>query len=50
MFPSNVENTFLIVASFSFFVIAAIDGPLPETDAPSAPFSIKSVINLDLMQ
>ena len=44
--PSNVENIFLMFASFSFFVIAAIAGPFPETDAPSAPFSIKLVMIL----
>ena len=44
MFPSSEEKIFLILVSFSFFVIAAIDGPFPDTDAPSAPFSIKFVI------
>jgi len=42
-FPSNAENTFFMFTSFSFFVIAATAGPFPETDAPSAPFSIKLV-------
>ena len=46
MFPSSVPNIFLILDSFSFFTIAAIDGPFPETDAPSAPFSIKSTMIL----
>ena len=38
--PSSEENTFFIFDIESFLTIAAIDGPLPETDAPNAPFSI----------
>ena len=38
--PSSEENTLLIFDTLSFLTIAAIDGPLPETEAPSAPFSI----------
>ncbi|SVD09939.1 uncharacterized protein METZ01_LOCUS362793 [marine metagenome] len=37
--PSSEENTFLIFDTALFLTIAAIDGPLPETEAPSAPFS-----------
>jgi len=44
--PSKFENIFFILGSFSFFTIAAIDGPFPETDAANAPFSIKSIIIL----
>jgi len=40
MLPSSEENTFLIFDTSSFLTIAAIDGPLPETEAPNAPFSI----------
>ena len=38
--PSSEENTFFIFDIESFRTIAAIDGPLPETEAPNAPFSI----------
>ena len=46
MFPSNVEKIFFfnVLIHFLFFVIAAMDGPFPEIDAPNAPFSIKSTI------
>ena len=40
LLPSSEENTFLIFDTSSFLTIAAIDGPLPETEAPNAPFSI----------
>ena len=33
-----------MLASFFFFVIAATAGPFPETDAPSAPFSINLIM------
>ena len=38
--PSSEENTFFIFDMESFLTIAAIEGPLPETEAPKAPFSI----------
>ena len=38
--PSSEENTLFIFGIESFLTIAAIDGPLPETEAPNAPFSI----------
>ncbi len=38
--PSSVESIFFNFGRVFFFAIAAIDGPLPETEAPSAPFSI----------
>ena len=40
VFPSSEENIFFIFDIESFLTIAAIDGPLPETEAPNAPFSI----------
>ncbi len=46
MFPSKLENIFFIFEIFSFLTIAAIAGPFPETDAPSAPLSTKSTIIL----
>ena len=46
MLPSKFENIFLTFEIFSFFTIAAIDGPFPETEAPNAPLSIKSTIIL----
>ena len=37
--PSRVENTFFISVRLLFLATAAIDGPLPETEAPNAHFS-----------
>jgi len=37
--PSRVENTFFISVRLLFLATAAIEGPLPETEAPNAPFS-----------
>jgi hypothetical protein len=39
--PSSVESIFFNFGRVFFFAIAAIDGPLPETEAPNAPASIK---------
>ena len=44
--PSIDANTFLTFETFSFFAIAAIDGPLPETEAARAPLSTRSVRTL----
>ena len=44
--PSKFENIFFTLEMFSFFTIAAIDGPFPYTEAPSAPLSIKSTMIL----
>ena len=46
MLPSKFENIFFTLEMFSFFTIAAIDGPFPDTEAPSAPLSIKSTMIL----
>ena len=42
--PSNDENTFFTLEILSFFATAAIEGPFPDTDAPSAPLSTRSVM------
>src|SRR5690348_14202059 len=44
--PSMEANTFFTFETFSFFAIAAIDGPLPETEAARAPLSTRSVRTL----
>ena len=38
--PSYDEKTFFIFGTVSFLATAAIEGPLPEIEAPRAPFSI----------
>ena len=42
--PSKDVNTFFTLDILSFFTTAAIEGPFPDTDAPSAPLSMSSVI------